>query len=112
MKNSEEIIDLLEQTYLHVAHKTFLEYKEVEIWIKRKCNNFEKIFDGIIKNKTHSKTTESFLEEFIYYLNTSDTDVVFKIIIDYDELDGKYSTQFKWYADDFKYLKWIENDII
>jgi hypothetical protein len=111
MKTSNEIIDLLEQTYPLTTHKTFLEYKDVEIWVKRKCDNFEKIFREIIKHKSGSSSLE-YLEVFTYLLNTSDVDVVFKIIIDYDEWDGKYSTQFKWYADDFKYLKWIENDTI
>jgi hypothetical protein len=109
MRNSKEIIDLLEQTYPPTTYKTFLEYKDVEIWIKRKCDNFEKIFKGIIKHNFGSSTSLC-LEVFTYLLNTSDVDVVFKIVIDYDEWDGKYNVQFKYYADDFKYIKWIENE--
>lgn len=94
MRSSQEIIEILEQTYPKSMNKTFNKQEDAVKYIQRKCSNFEKIFEGICSEGMGIDAREWGRESVRYRIRTSDKYVVFEFVIQLR--DKKYECSFNW----------------
>ena len=93
MRSSKEIVEILKQTYPNSMKKSFDNSEDALRWVNRKCENFEKIFDGICAKK--DRYAEHWGRITITYeLETSDKPVIFSFFM-YKMFDV-YKCSFLW----------------
>lgn len=94
MRSSQEIMEILKQTYPNSMRKSFDNSEDALRWVSRKCENFEKIFNGICSERIHFNKLSRGMDSYIYELKTSDKSVFFKFIVLDDEVN--YNCYFEW----------------
>lgn len=94
MKSSKEIMEILEQTYPERMNKTFYSEEDAIKYIKRKCGNFEKIFEGICGEGMDIDAMEWGRQSVMYRIKTSDKPIWFEFVMFFS--DGNYECSFYW----------------